>query len=98
MKRANLFVAILVLVVSSFSLQDFTAKGVTPKSFAQKNRAAESQASAGTGTAQSAAQEVVPTEGVPSQIFGFRDFSKPFRASACRPKQFAQTYQVPGPR
>jgi len=79
LKRANLFVAILVLVVSSFSLQDFTAKGVTPKSFAQKNRAAESQASAGTGTAQSAAQEVVPTEGVPSQIFGFRDFSKQYK-------------------
>ena len=63
MKRAQLVVVVSVLILSSFARQNTSASA--------KHTHASS--------AQGAATQAAPPQGIPSHIFGFRDFSKQYQ-------------------
>ena len=72
MKRAKLLIVLLsFLVLSSFAMQ-------TPARTGQSAPGASQQA-APAASPQGTPTPSVPTQGVPSQIFGFKDFSKQYK-------------------
>ncbi|HEY5030136.1 MAG TPA: PA domain-containing protein, partial [Candidatus Angelobacter sp.] len=94
MKRAKLVVVVSAFVLSSFALQNPAGTGQNVSSRSNSGQSAPAQSSGQSSPAQSVSSEGVPakglpapatstqnssTPGVPTQIFGFRDFAKQYQ-------------------